>query len=56
MLLFFKKIFVENKEIISYGLFIFMLVSLTWSINYFSEKDKGYKAELKIKQEKEDLK
>lgn len=49
------KFFKKNKNPIVYGLFIFMVLFLIWSVDYFLEKDRGYKAELKIKQERENL-
>lgn len=56
MIEFSKKFFKKNKKSISYSLFVFMIISLTWSVHYFLEKDAGYKAELKIKQDRENSK
>ncbi len=51
-----EKFYKNNKKIIAYILFGFMIISLTWSISFFMKADKNYKAQLKIKQEKESLK
>lgn len=50
---FLENFYKNNKKIIAYTLFVFMILSLAWSVSFFLKADKGYKAQLKIKQEGE---